>query len=227
MSGVHDIGGQSGFGPIQGHSKSEPTFHEPWEGRTYGMMLAMGRHGVLEPGGLRPAVEGLDPEDYLSLSYYERWLKTLEKGLLAKGFLTIEELDAKTAALADNPDAEVPRWEDPPFAERIQGIVYSHNDPHKDVGITPTFKSGDSVTVRDINQIGHSRLPDYLKNKTGTIVQYWGVHHFYDTQPEGVEAPPQPIYNVRFSSDALWGADAESNSDVYVDMWEGYLAPAV
>lgn len=225
MSGVHDIGGQAGFGPIKDHSRAEPTFHEPWEGRTYGMMIAMGRHGVLEPGGLRPAVEGLDAEDYLSLSYYQRWLKALEKGILAKGFLTIEELDAKTAELAKDPGATVPRWEDPPFRETIQRILYSHNDPHKDVGITPSFQAGDRVTVKKIKPIGHSRLPDYLKSKTGTIMQYWGVHHFYDTQPPGEEAPPQPIYNVRFSSDALWGPDAESNSDVYVDMWEGYLEP--
>lgn len=226
MSGVHDIGGKSGFGPMTGHSKEEPTFHEPWEGRAFGMMLAMTRHAVLEPGGLRPAIEGLDPVDYLSLGYYQRWLKALETGLLAKGFLTIEELDAKTHELANDPNAEVPRWEDPPFRERFQGIIYSHNDPHKEVEITPGFQVGDSVTVLNVEPIGHSRLPDYLKNKTGTIVRYWGVHHFYDTQPPGVEAPPQPIYNVRFSSDALWGADAESNSDVYVDMWEGYLAPS-
>ena len=85
MSRVHDIGGKSGFGPIRSHSKEESTFHEPWEGRTFGMMLDMTRHAVLEPGGLRPAIEGLDPEDYLSLGYYQRWLKALETGLLAKG----------------------------------------------------------------------------------------------------------------------------------------------
>lgn len=123
MSGVHDIGGQTWFGPVQGHSKSEPAFHEPWEERTYGIMLAMGRHSVLEPGGLRPAVEGLDPEGYLSFSYYERWLKALETGLLAKGYPTNKELDIRTEALAEVPSAEVLRWEDPPFRERIQGIV--------------------------------------------------------------------------------------------------------
>ena len=82
------------------------------------------------------------------------------------------------------------------------------------------------MTVRDIEPIGHSRLSNYLKNKTVTIVQFWGVQYFYNTQPARVEAPPQPIYNVRFSPKALRGADAESNSDVYVDMWEAYLTPA-
>ena len=170
-------------------------------------------------------MEGPDPEDYLNLSYYHKWLKVLEKGLLAKGFLIIEELEAKTEALAADHEADVPRWEDPPFKEKMLLIVYSYNDPNKDVGIIPSFQVGDSVTVLDIDPLGHSRLPSYLKNKTGAIVQFWGVHHFYDIQPPGVEAPPLPTYNVRFTSDALWRAEGEGNSNVYVDMWENYLAP--
>jgi len=170
-------------------------------------------------------VEGLDAEDYLNLSYCHKWLKVLEKSLLAKGFLIIEELEAKSEALAADHGADVPRWEDPPFKEKIESIVYSHNDPNKNVGIMPSFQVGDSVTVLDIDPLGHSRLPSYLKNKTGTIVRFWGGHHFYDTQPPGVEALPLPIYNVWFTSDALWWAEGESNSNVYVDMWENYLAP--
>ena len=224
MSEVHNIGGQAGFGPIGDHPKEEPTFHEPWEGRTFGMMLAMTRHQVLEPGGLRPAVEKLVPEEYLTFSYYQKWLKALENGLIEKGFLTIEEIEAKTQELADNPDAVIPRLEDLPFRDKWREIIHSHNDPHKDVGISPRFRAGDRVTVLDIESLGHNRLPAYLKNKTGTIARFWGVHHFYDTQPPGVEAPPQPIYSVRFASDELWGSDTENNTDVYVDMREGYLS---
>lgn len=225
MSAVHDLGGASGFGPID-HQKEEPAFHEPWEGRTFGMMIAMGRHGVLEPGGLRPAVEGLPPEDYLSSSYYQRWIKALEKGLLAKGLLTPEELETNVQSLAKEPNAVIPRWEDPPFRETIKEIIYSHNDPHIEAGIKPRFQAGDAVNVLDIEPLGHSRLPSYLKEKTGTVLRFWGVHHFYDTPPPGVKAPPQPIYNVRFTSTELWGPNAEKNVDVYVDMWEGYLTPA-
>ena len=158
MSRVHDVGGLAGFGPLSPHPEEEPTFHEPWESRTIGMMLAMTRQQVLEPGGLRPAVEALEPEEYLTFSYYHKWLKALETGLLAKRFLTIEKLDAKTQALASDPSAVIPRWEDPPFRDRFRQIIYSHNDPHKDVGITPNFRVGDSVVVLDLEPQGHSRL---------------------------------------------------------------------
>ena len=36
MDGAHDLGGQQGFGPIEGDSVSEP-FNEEWEGREWGM----------------------------------------------------------------------------------------------------------------------------------------------------------------------------------------------
>jgi hypothetical protein len=80
MSRVHDVGGLAGSGPLGPHPKEEPTFHEPWEGRTFGMVLAITRQRVLEPGGLRPTME---PEEHLTFSYYHKWLKTLETGLLA------------------------------------------------------------------------------------------------------------------------------------------------
>jgi nitrile hydratase len=70
MSRVHDVGGLAGSGPLSPHPKEEPTFHEPWEGRTFGMMLAITRQQMLEPGGLRPAVGALEPEEHLTFSYY-------------------------------------------------------------------------------------------------------------------------------------------------------------
>ncbi|MQG72825.1 MAG: nitrile hydratase subunit beta [SAR202 cluster bacterium] len=48
MSGVHDIGGSSGFGPVTDHSKAEPTFHEPWEGRAFGGAVGLTNAGRYE-----------------------------------------------------------------------------------------------------------------------------------------------------------------------------------
>jgi hypothetical protein len=36
----------------------------------------------------------------VQVSYYERWLETLEKLAIARGLVTPEELDARTAAYA-------------------------------------------------------------------------------------------------------------------------------
>ena len=40
MNGVHDMGGMHGMGPIK-PEPNEPVFHEPWEGRVYGLGLSL------------------------------------------------------------------------------------------------------------------------------------------------------------------------------------------
>ena len=49
MNGVHDMGGMHGFGAIPRGEGREP-FHAEWEGRMFGMLLALGSHGVHDPG---------------------------------------------------------------------------------------------------------------------------------------------------------------------------------
>ena len=65
MNGVHDMGGMHGFGPIP-REENEAVFHASWEGRMFGMLLNLGRHGVHEPGGLRAALENMEPAQYLA-----------------------------------------------------------------------------------------------------------------------------------------------------------------
>ena len=40
MNGVHDMGGQQGFGPVI-LEKNEPLFHAPWESRAMAITVAM------------------------------------------------------------------------------------------------------------------------------------------------------------------------------------------
>ena len=47
MNGVHDMGGMHGFGPIV-VEENEPLFHEPWEGRAFGMAVALNEIGEYE-----------------------------------------------------------------------------------------------------------------------------------------------------------------------------------
>ena len=41
---MHDMGGMHGFGPVirdpSERALDEPPFHEPWEGRTFGLVVA-------------------------------------------------------------------------------------------------------------------------------------------------------------------------------------------
>jgi nitrile hydratase subunit beta len=89
---VHDMGGQTGFGPVPVGEDGEPAFGADWEARVYALaaMLRQGR-GNGEVGGLfnsdelRNAIERLPPEQYLAASYYERWLGALEVLVEEKG----------------------------------------------------------------------------------------------------------------------------------------------
>ncbi len=84
MSRVHDVGGQSGFGPVPLDEDGQP-FHADWEARVYALSGVLRARGVFTTDEFRDAIESLPPEDYLALSYYERWLAAIESLLERKG----------------------------------------------------------------------------------------------------------------------------------------------
>lgn len=225
MNGVHDMGGMHGFGPIE-RGEKEPVFHSAWESRVFGMAICLGSQGVYDPVGLRFGLEEIEPATYLASSYFERWLLATEKALLEKGALTAEELDAKMEFFRENSDAAPPRKEDPAVRERLVNMLYTYKSPHRDVGVAPRFRVGDHVQVNNVHVQGHTRLPRYVRDKRALIVRFYGVDDFHDTIPEGSEAEPQPVYNVRFEARELWGESAEANESLYIDMYESYLNPA-
>jgi nitrile hydratase subunit beta len=84
---VHDVGGQTGFGPVPAgeDEAGAPPFHADWEARVYALAGVLGRRGLFTDDELRDAIESLPPERYLSASYYERWLDALEALVTRKG----------------------------------------------------------------------------------------------------------------------------------------------
>jgi nitrile hydratase subunit beta len=104
MNGIHDMGGMDGFGPIE-REEDEPVFHEPWEGRVLALTRACGAWGKWNIDKSRFGIEQMPPEDYLRASYYEKWLRRLEKLLVEAGMITREELDQRHAALKQSEGA--------------------------------------------------------------------------------------------------------------------------
>src|SRR5262245_47798787 len=87
----------------------ELVFEAPWEARAFGLAIALNETGLYPwpDFSQRLATEIATAEQQgLSSSYYERWLASLEKLVIAKGLLTREELDAWTAyqSLIDQDD---------------------------------------------------------------------------------------------------------------------------
>lgn len=85
------MGGQTGFGPVLTEDDGQ-FFHADWEARVYALVRTLQRRGVItrEFDEMRDAIERIPPEEYLALSYYERWLRATEMLLAEKGLLADE-----------------------------------------------------------------------------------------------------------------------------------------
>ena len=101
MDGVHDLGGMHGFGPVRPDT-DEPLFHAPWEERVLAVTLATGALGRWTIDRSRFTRESLPPAIYLSSSYYEIWLRGLERLLVESGLLAADDLGP--TARADLPE---------------------------------------------------------------------------------------------------------------------------
>jgi nitrile hydratase len=218
MNGVHDMGGMHGMGPIR-YEKDEPVFHSPWESRVYAMNRAMGAWGKWNLDAWRHDIELLPPADYLRLTYYERWFAALEKRVVNYGFLTHKELESgKTAAGSSKARPALT----PEAARIIDRGIPSNKDP----SILPKFSIGQRVRARNINPVGHTRLPRYARGKIGQIHRDHGVYTFPDTNAQYRGEKRQHVYSVRFSARELWGDQASPVDSVQIDMWDDYLEQA-
>lgn len=94
--GVHDMGGKAA-GPID-RSEHEPSF---WDRRVDALQQLMSdpRRRFWRADEFRLAVESLDPAEYRTLRYYERWITAVSRLLVQKGILAEAELAERIEAL--------------------------------------------------------------------------------------------------------------------------------
>ncbi len=83
-SRVHDVGGQSGFGPVPLDDDGQ-RFHADWEARVCALNAVLRARGIYNGDEFRDAIERIPPAEYLEASYYERWLRAIETLLAEKG----------------------------------------------------------------------------------------------------------------------------------------------
>ena len=222
MNGVHDLGGMDGFGAVRPET-NEPVFHETWEGRVFALnMLGPGRTPI-PVDALRHRIERLDPLRYLGSSYYERWLAAMTQAIIEAGTLTSDEIDARTRELEAVPDQRMPYTENPAHAEGVVGALRAGSPVTRKIRRPAHFAIGDHVLTRNLNPLGHTRLPRYARGKRGLIVLHHGAHVFPDTNAHGLGEHPQHLYTVRFAARELWGNAAEPKATVLIDLWESYL----
>ena len=110
--------------------------------------------------------------------------------------------------------------------DMVDGLVAAGASCRVDQPVAPKFKPGDAVLVRNINPVGHTRLPRYVRGKHGVVERDHGVFVFPDASATGAHGAPQHVYSVRFEGSELWGPDAAPRSGLYIDLFDGYLDPA-
>lgn len=206
------MGGMHGFGAVTPEPDDAPHHGSIWEARVHAMMnLAIG-HGLFTIDAARFGVEQMNPERYLNTSYFARWLVSLEWNLTAQGYLSNDELDARTALILKG--GELPVVHAPP-ARGVSG-------PPQVVAPAPRYHAGEWVRTRNVNPAGHTRLPRYARGKRGVVTRVQPPEILPDANAHGPGAPLEPTYEVRFESRELWG-DAAEPSLLTLNLWESYL----
>ena len=111
-------------------------------------------------------------------------------------------------------------------AQDVATTLRKGDSARLDIDMTAKFQPGDRVVVRNLNPLGHTRAPRYIRCKTGVIDRDHGVMVFPDTNAAGTGKTPQHVYSVRFAAREVWGPDASAKEAIYIDLWDDYLDPA-
>lgn len=221
MNGVHDMGGVDGFGPVDTTDNS--PFHHEWEKQVLAITVSMGATGTWNLDQSRAARESLPADFYLSAGYYRIWFEALQNLLLEHELVSAEELTTGYSIIPPATLARVLK------AGNVASALRAGSPVNREAQTEASFSLGEAVTVRDLQPATHTRLPAYIRNKTGMISHIHGCHVFPDSHAVGAGEQAQWLYNVRFESSHLWetqSPDTARRGAVQVDCWESYLKPA-
>jgi nitrile hydratase len=217
VNGVHDMGGMHGLGPVA-PEPDEPVFHHDWERRVHALVIASPTRGNIDAG--RHQRELIPGPDYLRMTYYEKWFAALCEMLVKSGAVSADELASGHADPAA-PKA-TPRL--PP--EAVTFALAHSGSYQREIAAVPAFRAGDRVRARNLNPVGHTRLPRYVRGRLGVVEALHGAHIFPDVHAHTGAEDPRHLYTVRFAARELWGPDAPGQDSFSLDLWEPYLERA-
>jgi nitrile hydratase subunit beta len=212
-----DLGGQCGHGPVTPEPDGE-LFHAPWEPRALALTLAAGAMGAWNIDMSRAARETLP--NYPQLSYYAIWLSALQRLLQERALVLPDELAAGRAL---HPTPAVPRRL---AAADVPRVLASGAPTLRATTAAAAFEVGQAVRAKSVPVPHHTRLPRYVKGKTGVIERTHGMHVFADAHALGLGEQAQWLYTVVFDGAALWGDECAPGLKVSIDAWEPYLEAA-
>ena len=205
---MHDLGGRQGFGPVD-LDRNESGYHARWEAATRLLFrVILPRHLPNgSDGHLRHAIERMEPAQYLTASYYERWVTAAATLAVESGLVSHPELEARAGG---------------PYP--LSGPVTADTITDPPAGRS-RFTVGDRVRVRQWHPPGHTRCPLYIRGHVGVVTRCDGPYSLPDVEAHSEHRVREATYSVRFDADELW-SDGQPGVTVNVDLWDSYLDPA-
>jgi len=222
MDGIHDMGGVEGYGPVPYVPEEPIALGTRWEAFAGAAFFALERSGQTNIDAHRHRIERLDPDRYLPISYWGRWLAAVEAAAVEQGIATADEVEAAVSATGHDPASTAP----PPRLHPTVGFENRANTRGfiRQVDRAPRFAVGDTVRAQaHAPHRGHHRLPRYVRGRTGTIARVYPAFTLPDAMAHDRGEQPAYVYAVGFAGTELWGPDADPTQTCNIDLFEPYL----
>jgi nitrile hydratase len=219
MDGIHDLGGKEGYGPIEVDDDGSP-FHHDWEGREWGIAQCARTPGITIDWW-RHCRELIMPQDYLGRPYFDSWAQTDFSTYIEAGWISLEEVIEGKAKPSDS------NYDDSPVPMSLQQVLQEDRNHafrfDAKIESKPAFSVGQRVLTSSHGNVGHTRLPQYARNRHGVVHACHGAHVLPDLSAQGKEVH-QHLYSISFTATELWPEARNSKDRVYLDLWESYLS---
>jgi len=121
----------------------------------------------------------------------------------------------RSANVAEVNPKSLPADRDTPLPER--------RTVRRELDEPPQFQIGDRVVAAGNNELGHTRLPEYVRGIAGTVVKIHPAEVLPDSTAHNLGDRPQHVLCVAYQAKDLWGEDAEEDVVVNVDLYESYV----
>lgn len=212
-------GSEEFYGAVKSCPPDAKPFGEDWERRAFALALLSMRVSGTNLDAFRYSMSRLSREDYLEDGYYGRWLRGAENMLTDSGIIAPGAVDARTRKLLgeDVVEPATPEAHKPDYAPTGPGSLRVVEDP-------PRFSPGDVVRAKDMQPEGHTRLPRYVRGRSGTVRRVQPAALLPDTHAHFAGENAQHVYSVAFPSRELWGEGSE-DFVLTIDLYESYLEP--
>ena len=223
MKTPHDVGGELNV-PEPFVEKEE----EQWELMTYVLCEVLGWGGIwLSEERRRIGNVDVGRAVYLGLPYYSRWLWSVGRVLVEKGYVSWGELTDRlvevAARYAGGLDGRLPEAQ-PKFVG--DGSTVTRNREHTEmVGVgdpgvytgkagKAQFTVGQRVRVRELPALFYTRTPEYVRGADGVIAEAT----YESPAPEDEtwareDAAPEWFYIVRSNQSELWDSYTGPDND--------------